>query len=52
MKLIFSILILLGITGEPTRRTPEDDISPEAVQFLKDHDAYDDVIDAFYSEEL
>jgi hypothetical protein len=30
--------------------TPVPDLTQEQVEWLKEHDAYDDVIDAFYKE--
>lgn len=51
MKFIISILVLVGLSKEP-RQPIQDDLNKEAIEFLQDHDAYDDVIDAFYSQEL
>ena len=51
MKFIISILVLVGLSKEP-RQPMQDDLNKEAIEFLQDHDAYDDVIDAFYSQEL
>jgi hypothetical protein len=52
MKFIISILVLMGLCQEPKQNSIEQDISIEAIEFLKDHDAYDDVIDAFYSDTI
>lgn len=52
MKIIISILIVLGLSQKPEIKPIEDEISPGAIEFLKEHDAYDDVIDAFYSDSL
>ena len=51
MKFIISILVLVGLSKEP-KQPIQDDLNKEAIEFLQDHDAYDDVIDAFYSQEL
>ena len=52
MKIIISILVVLGLSQKPEINHIEYDIPPGAIEFLKEHDAYDDVIDAFYSDSL
>jgi hypothetical protein len=52
MKFIISILVLIGVYQEPTQNSIEQDINVEAIEFLQDHDAYDDIIDAFYSDTI
>ena len=57
MKIIISILLLTVISFSSEKDGREellkkDGISKEAIEFLKEHDAYEDVLDAFYSDSL
>ena len=57
MKIIISILLLIVISfsSEKDRREEllkKDGISKKAIEFLKEHGAYEDVLDAFYSDSL
>jgi len=51
MKIIISILLLtiISSSSEKDRREElleKDGISKEAIEFLKEHDAYEDILDA------
>lgn len=57
MKIIISILLLIVISfsSEKDRREElleKDGVSKGTIEFLKEHDAYEDVLDAFYSDSL
>lgn len=57
MKIIISILLLTIISFSLEKDSRDeilekDGISKETIEFLKEHDAYEDVLDAFYSDSL
>jgi hypothetical protein len=57
MKIIIPILLLTIISFSLEKDSRDeilekDGISKGAIEFLKEHDAYEDVLDAFYSDSL
>jgi hypothetical protein len=46
MKYLLTVLLVASLAP----RTIEDDLSPEALEFLIEHDAYDDIKETFYEK--
>ena len=46
MKYLLTVLLVASLAP----RTLEDDLSPEAIAFLIEHDAYDDLMETFYEK--
>ena len=46
MKYLLAVLLVASLAP----RTIEDDLSPEAIEFLIEHDAYNDIMETFYEK--
>ena len=46
MKYLLTVLLVASLAP----RTLEDDLSAEAIEFLIEHDAYDDLMETFYEK--
>jgi hypothetical protein len=46
MKYLLTVLLVASLAP----RTLEDDLSPEVIEFLIEHDAYDDLMETFYEK--
>lgn len=53
MRLLIFFLALTSISGTSERRPPADSgLTESHIEFLKEHDAYDDFMDAFYPDSI
>ena len=50
MRTLFFLCILFGVAGGDSERRPPADsgLTESHIEFLKEHDAYNDFMDAFY----
>jgi hypothetical protein len=45
----YILILLIGFIVSP--RTIEQDLGKEQIEFLKEHDAYDDIMETFFNKE-